>query len=165
MCRSVLGFLRTIVIWVWCCSKRNAVQMLHTLRRSVHLFLEGSRKIVRWGLRELGEPWLCAGCVYLGVISTALLPATLLTALLSATVPVNLLPTHILPGTISLAISPLAALPIAARVFDIRAYDRWRIARRDPLGVRMLRAYSDGVDWLRWWRALQSRRHLPPKKR
>lgn len=88
----------------------------------------------KWVLQELIDPCVCASCVYLGIISTALLPALLLL------------------GMTGLIISPLAALPLTFYVFDIRAYPRWQAANKSPLGARILRALSDGVTWPRWWR-------------
>jgi hypothetical protein len=88
------------------------------------------RATASWAAHELGEPALCFACVYAGVLSITLLPGGLLALLYG-------------PG---LLISPLAALPLALRVFDRRAYARWRAGRRGALLARMLRACSDGVN-------------------
>lgn len=102
---------------------------------------ERVRRVGAWARRELGDALLCAVSVYLGVLSSTLLPAGALA----------LLPWPELPVA-GLVLSPLAAIPLAARVFDTRGWPRWQAGRRAPLGVRVLRALSDGVLWLRWWR-------------
>jgi hypothetical protein len=65
-----------------------------------------------------------------------------------------LLPAALLPMPAQVVLTPFAALPIAVFVVDRRAYRRWHGAIRAPLGVRLLRACSDGVLWWCWWRAL-----------
>lgn len=91
-----------------------------------------------WMLHEFVGPSCCFLCVYLGVLSTALLPVTLLAHLAVA-------------PRLSVVVSPLAALPLAIHVFDRRAYMRWRAGCRAQLGARLLRACGDGVIWWRWW--------------
>ncbi len=87
---------------------------------------------------EFGEPFVCTFCVYLGVMTTSFLPSALLLPLWSA-------------ALVGVTLSPLVAFAVAARVFDTRAYRRWRSSRA-RLGVRMLRAYSDGLIWALWLR-------------
>jgi len=89
-----------------------------------------------WLVKELADPGLCFLCVYLGVVSTTLLPTTAIYFLQ-------------LPTISGLFLSPLASIPIAIRVFDRRAYRRWHNSSKAVLGVRMLRACSDGIQWAR----------------
>lgn len=93
----------------------------------------------RWTLRELGDPLACYGCVALGVLGTATLPASLAPLLGRS-------------GMVTVALTPLAALLLAGRVFDTRAYQRWCSRRNAPLAARMIAAISDGLTWPRWWR-------------
>lgn len=99
------------------------------------------RRVALWLRRELGDTLLCGAAIYLGVLSSTLAPAAAL----------SLLPWETL-RLAGLVISPLAALPLAALVFDTRAWMRWRSASRAPLGTRLLRAYSDGILWPRYFR-------------
>jgi len=48
-------------------------------------------------------------------------------------------------------LTPIAGLAIAIRIFDVRSYTRWQWGRAAPLGVRMVRACSDGMSWPLWW--------------
>jgi hypothetical protein len=85
----------------------------------------------------------CLACTLSGVLLTTTLPAVLI----GQYVPIAL---------VGAALSPLAALTVAIRVFDVRAYSRWQAGQAKPLGVRMLRACSDGITWpLWWWRRAQ----------
>lgn len=93
----------------------------------------------RWTLRELGDPFACYGCVAVGVLGTTTFPASLMSLLG-------------MPGLTLAALTPLAALFLAGRVFDTRAYARWRARRNAPLAARMIAAVSDGLTWPRWWR-------------
>jgi hypothetical protein len=86
---------------------------------------------VRWIAHELLEPAVCWSFVYLGVLSTMLLPSILVAIPL---------------------LSPLAAIPIAIYVFDVRAHRRWRASDRARVGARVLRACSDGIMWWKHWR-------------
>jgi hypothetical protein len=124
--------------------KAFARRLLYILMKS---FFRGgwlwvySRRAGAWAVRELGSLSLCVVCVYLGIMSTLWLPPTLLL----------LVGGSVTPGHITW----LMAIPITIVVCDRRAYGRWRSSHRAPLGVRMLRALSDGVTWWRWWKSLR----------
>jgi hypothetical protein len=93
-----------------------------------------------WIQHEFGTIVLCFICVYFGVISTTWLSPILLAHMY-------------FPEMSGLMISPLAAIPITILVCTLRAYPRWHAASSTPLGVRMMRACSDGVTWPFWcWR-------------
>lgn len=79
------------------------------------------------------HPLLCWVCVYLGVLTTMLLPTT---ALLSQFWPMS---------GIALAVTPYVGIWITCRVVDRRALARWMAAEHEPLTVRMLRALGDGA--------------------
>ena len=119
----------------------------HALRARSYKLWPWIQRVSVWILWNFGEPLLCFICVYLGVISTMMLPTPGLSLLG-------------VPSSISAMFSPIAAFPFAARTFDKRAYDHWRKARKIPLGVRMVRAYSDGVTWAFWCKPVRrSRTH------
>lgn len=122
------GVLYRIVVVLICCLRAIGLWLWHT-----------GRATGWWTLREFGEPAVCAFFVYLGVLSTSLLPSALLLQFAPSVL-------------IGLALPPLAAFVIAVRVFDNRAYRRWQSANRVRLGARLLRAYSDGVMWSVWLR-------------
>lgn len=103
----------------------------------------------RWVLRELGSPLLCFICVYLGIISS-----TILLSHVPSTVDLKFLALN-MAGINPSVLSPLAALAPTAYVFDVRAYARWRKGYSAPLFVRVIRAYSDGVLWIRWCRPVR----------
>ncbi len=115
------------------------VATARVLRRFWGVLWIALRALCIWAIREFGEPTVCAFCVYLGVLSTSLLPVAILLRFTPA-------------ALFGLALSPLAAFAIAARVFDIRAYRRWQSGGRTRLGARLLRAYSDGITWGAWLR-------------
>ena len=91
----------------------------------------------RWLLREIFEPWFVVTLVYIGVMSSILLPQAILIGIFGAGV-----------GTIGVVITPAAALPLSIVVYDRHAYLRWTASQRAPLATRMLRAVSDGVQWV-----------------
>lgn len=84
--------------------------------------------------------YLCLACVYAGIVSTMLLPVSIVATLQPA-------------SFLLLTPSPLAAIPLAILVFDNRAYRRWRANSKSPLGVKLIRACSDGITWFRWLKA------------
>lgn len=96
------------------------------------------RRLSLWIKRNFGTSLPCCICVYFGVLSTNSLPITVLALFIN------------IPHSIPTTISPLAAVAIAALVVDKRAYQRWKGARRAEMGIRMLRAYTDGLLWMRW---------------
>jgi hypothetical protein len=123
------------------------VRLIRFFRRSAQKLFRISKRFavaawkraiiaICWMCREFWEPTLCFCCVYLGVLSTMLLPSTLA------------------PTLAGIALSPLAAIPVAVIVVDARAHKRWRASERARLGMRLLRACSDGILWWCWWRKL-----------
>src|SRR5262245_38267673 len=96
--------------------------------------------ILNKGWREFGEPSLCLACTWLGVVSSLALPTTLLLLLFSS----SLISTGVM-------LSPLATFVVTVRVFDARAWRRWQSSQRTLIVVRIVRAYNDGILWLRWW--------------
>ena len=127
-----------VLIWIGGRVYRLVVATALLLRRSWVGLRVGLRFFGAWAVLEFGEPFVCTFCVYMGVMTTSFLPATLLLPLWSA-------------ALVGVTLSPLVAFAIAARVFDTRAYRRWRSSRA-RLGVRVLRAYSDGLIWALWLR-------------
>lgn len=108
---------------------RHVFAFVRRLLRCIHIS-------IRWCGREFGAPVLCFICVYIGVLSTMLLPGVLV------------------PATDGIVLSPVAALPLAILVVDIRAYKRWHGSKQTRMGIRMLRACSDGITWwCVWWRS------------
>ena len=108
--------------------RHNAKLLWQTLCRGTH-----------WARNEMLRALLCFLCVLLGVSSSTALPAALLF--------------HLTPlGVVQVALPPIALGAIAAVVCDRRALHRWRNAHKAQLGERMIRAYSDGVLWMCWWR-------------
>jgi hypothetical protein len=85
------------------------------------------------------EPLVCFFCTYLGVISTIAWTSSMLPLADTTTILVSTL-------------SPVGSIAVTARVYDVRSHNRWEQQSDQPLIVRMLRAYSDGVMWLRWLR-------------
>lgn len=145
-CMYTVVIIWLVVVWIGGQIRRLYVVLLRALS---HLGA-GVRWIVRivalWALREFGEAVICTLCVYLGVLSTSVLPL----ALMLQIVPL---------ATVSLVLSPFAAFVVAARVFDTHAYRRWQRGGRGRLGARLLRAYSDGITWAWWLRTpLEARR-------
>lgn len=108
------------------------------LYSQVASLLPRAQQLSSWLRRNFGNSMPCTVCVSLGVWSTNFLPITTLSLFLD------------LPNALAITISPIAALAIAALVVDKRAYQRWRRARRAEMGLRMLRAYADGLLWMRW---------------
>jgi hypothetical protein len=131
-----------VLVWIGSRLYRLVVATARLLRRTGVQLRLALHSLGAWSVREFGEPLICLFCVYLGVLSTSFLPATLLLRLSPA-------------ALVGLIFSPLAAFAITARVFDIRAYRRWRSGGRSRLGVRVLRAYSDGLIWAMWLRRRQ----------
>jgi hypothetical protein len=130
--------VRIILVWISGCVYRLVVVIMRLLYHrwpDLHITL---RMLSAWSIHEFGEPFVCTFCVYLGVLTTSFLPSAMLL--------------HTSPAAfLGVTISPLVAFAIAARVFDTRAFRRWRSSRAQ-LGVRVLRAYSDGLIWVRWLR-------------
>jgi hypothetical protein len=133
-----------VLVWVGGRLYRLVVATARLLRRLWDVLQLVLRMLSIWAIREFGDSMVCACCVYLGVLSTGLLP----TVLLAHVAPVVL---------VGLVLSPLTAFAITARVFDNRAYRRWQSNARTRLGVRLLRAYSDGLTWGAWLRQRRAR--------
>lgn len=134
---AVNDVIWVLIVWV----DGRFQRVILRLRRMLRQLLSWGRVLVRaavfWGLREFSDPVVCAGCVYLGVMSSSALPLAVLL--------------HIMPlPLVGVVLSPLAAFAITTRVFDTRAYLRWQRGARGRLGARLLRAYSDGVMWWLW---------------
>jgi len=143
ICIYIVGIILVILVWVGTRFVRIMILLLRTLRRLGRALRYVARRVIRWAIHELGESVGCTACVCLGVLSTSLLPLALV---------LQMAPT-VLAGIV---LSPVAAFVIAARVFDTRAHGRWQRGARARLGVRMLRAYSDGVTWVLWLRMPRS---------
>lgn len=109
------------------------------------------KRLSSWLQRNFGNSAPCCLCVYFGVLSTNSLPITVLALFID------------IPNSIPITISPLAAVTIAALVVDKRAYQRWNRSRRAEMGLRMLRAYADGLLWMRWCVPLIRRKKKSPK--
>lgn len=110
------------------------------------------RQLGSWLRRNFGNSMPCTVCVSLGVWSTNFLPIVGISLILE------------IPSSLPITISPFAALAIAALVVDKRAYNRWNRARRAEMGLRMLRAYTDGLLWMRWCVPLPRRKNKPRPK-
>ncbi len=139
ICVYTVGIIWIILVWVGTRFVRVVILLMRLLRHLGRALRRGAGALIRWAIREFGEPVICAACVYLGVLSTSMLPLAVVLQLAPA-------------AAVSVVLSPLAAFAITARVFDIRAYNRWQRGARVRLGARVLRAYSDGVMWGVWLR-------------
>jgi hypothetical protein len=135
----IVGVVWVILVWLGTHFTRIVILLLRGLRHLGRALRRAVHAVIRWTIREFGDPVVCAACVYFGVLSTSLLPMALVLQLAPAAV-------------VGLVLSPLAAFVITARVFDTRAYGRWQRSARARLGARVLRAYSDGVTWGAWLR-------------
>lgn len=94
----------------------------------------------RWLYTEVKDVALCYSAVLAGVSGSMAIPSLLLTQ-------IGWLPLKLPLSTLTLAV-------IAAVVCDRRALPNWRRAARQRLGDRLLRAFSDGVLWMIWWRKI-----------
>jgi hypothetical protein len=139
MCVYMVGIVWVIIVWIGRRFVCIVIVLLRLLRQLGRALRRGAGALIRWAIREFGEPVVCTTCVYLGVLSTSILPLVIALQLAPAAVA-------------GLVLSPLAAFVVAARVFDTRAYSRWQRGARARLGARVLRAYSDGVTWGVWLR-------------
>ena len=139
MCDYIVGIVWVIIVWFGGRFIRIMIVLLRLLHYLGQALRRGVGALIHWAIREFGEPMVCTACVYLGVLSTSILPLVIALQLAPAAVA-------------GLVISPLAAFVVAARVFDTRAYSRWQRGARARLGARVLRAYSDGVTWGAWLR-------------
>lgn len=127
-----------VLVWIGGRLYRLVVATARLLRRLWSDQQAALRLFGVWVILEFGESFVCTFCVYLGVLTTSFLPSAILLYLSPA-------------ALVGVTLSPLVAFAIAARVFDTRAYRRWRSSHA-RIGVRVLRAYSDGLIWALWLR-------------
>jgi len=131
---AVVWVFLIMIVWLGGAIYQIVVVVVRRLGALAGWIWGGTRRMGRWALKEFSEPVTCLTCVTMGVISANALPTLVL---------LEISPLE----WINMTFPPLAIAAIAARVFDMRAYRRWRGDVRAQLGTRMLRAYSDGAMW------------------
>lgn len=93
----------------------------------------GFRRWGAWGFREFGDTMACLLCVYLGVLTTMVVPS-------SASLLVGA------PGQLTLTIASFVALPMALEITHNKGIKKWR-SSSGRLGEKMLAAITLGITW------------------